>query len=431
MADAPRDHRRAKKEPLSVPRPPSDGHLLPARLQLRQHEVQVVSAPGSCLAAAWTDDTKLEGTDGWTCGYAVSLDGGVSWSAPLLHKCPDFAVTGNPTIAVDARGVVFAVSMSVRDYSSGVLELSHSADAGRTWSPWTVIASKRNGIPDRPKLAVSSNGELNLVFSNVERTGRKLKALKSTIQAVRSTDRGQTWSEPRTISLGEHRSRWFIDGYQGAAIRAAPNCVLLVSWADYYGNRVHFSSSHNSGADFNPPVSVRLRALPGTGVITWLLGVTFGTPATELAMDATSRNIVISVHEAHAMGNVLLVGSQDGGQSWSRLAPLTRCGTNASLSFDSTGRLHAIWTELCSQGVDIRYAVSGDSGRSFAPSVSLAGGSALVALPRSDAEREECKAALGSYQSLVIAGNGKACAVWVDLRNGLTMPKLYQSTWQV
>jgi hypothetical protein len=406
--------------------------LLPASLKLRQHEVQVVAGPGGRLAAAWTDDTKLEGIDGWTCGYSVSQEGGLSWRPPLFHKRPEFAVTGNPTIAVDARGAVFAVSMSAQaDYTGGLLELSHSADAGRTWSPWMVIASKRNGIPDRPKLVVGSNGDLHLVFANVEHTGRKLKMLKSTIQAVRSTDRGQTWSEPKTISIGDQRSRWFMDGYQGPAILTAPNCKLLVAWADYYGNRVHFSSSQNSGINFKMPLSARLQALPGTGVATWLLGVTFGTPATELAMDATGQNIVISVHEAHAMGKIVLVGSQDRGKNWSRLAQLTRCGTNASLSFDSRGRLHAIWTELCSQRVDTRYSVSSDVGYTFDPPVSLAGNGAFVALPRSSREREECAAALGSYQSLVITRNSQACAVWVDLRNGLTMPRLYQSTWQV
>jgi hypothetical protein len=412
--------------------PPSDGHLLPVGLKLRQHEVQVVSGPGGCLAAAWTDDTELEGTNGWTCSYAVSLDNGSSWSAPLCRKRPDFAATGNPTIAVGPDGEVFAVSMSAQaDYSSGVLELSNSTDSGRSWSPWTMIASKQNGIPDRPKLAVDSNGDLHLVFSSVGRTGRKLKMLKSTIQAIRSTDRGQTWSEPRTISIGVRRSRWFVDGYQGPAVLAASNGVLLASWADYYGNHVHFSSSHNSGADFEAPVSVRLRALPGTGVVTWLLGVTFGTPATELAIDASGRNLVISLHEAHAMGNVLLVGSQDGGNRWSRLAQLTRCGTNASLKFDTAGRLHAIWTELRGRRTNTRYAVSHDLGRTFDPATSLAGNGALVALPRSFRDREECEAALGSYQSLVITDDGEACAVWVDLRDGLTRPRLYQSTWHI
>src|SRR2546422_8057303 len=108
---------------MSTLRPPPDGHPLHVGLKLRQHEVQVASGPGRCLAAAWTDDTKMTGVDGWTCGYSVSLDSGQSWSPPEFHKRPDFAITGNPTIAVNRYGVVFAVSMSVEnDYSRGILE---------------------------------------------------------------------------------------------------------------------------------------------------------------------------------------------------------------------------------------------------------------------------------------------------------------------
>jgi hypothetical protein len=258
-----------------------------------------------------------------------------------------------------------------------------------------------------------------------------LKVLKSTIQVMRSMDQGQSWSEPKTISVGEQRSWWFVDGYQGPAILEGPNGELLVSWADYYGNRVHFSASHNGGADFDPPVSVRLKVPPGTSVLTWLLGATFGTPATEMAVDATGWNIVISVHEAHAMGKVLLVGSQDGGKTWSRLAQLALLGTNASLKFDSTGRLHAIWTELRDHRVDVLYAISIDLGHTFSDAISLAGNGAPVVLPKSSREREECKMALGSYQSLVLGGDGRAFAFWVDLRTGLCRPKLYQSTWEV
>ena len=416
----------------SASREPADGHLLPVDLKLRQHEVQVVSGPDSCLAAAWTDDTKLNGMDGWTCGYSVSLDFGRSWSAPLFHKNTDFAVTCNPTIAVDAQGVIFAVSMSVEtDYTRGILELSSSVDAGRTWSAWTAIAWKQNGIPDRPKLIAAVNGELHLVFSNVEHTGRKLKMLRSTIQAMRSMDRGETWSKPKTISMGAPRSRWFLDGNQGPAIIEAPNGELLVSWAEYYGNRVSFSTSRNAGIDFNPPVWVRLKMLPGTGFLTWLLGATFGTPVTELAVDATGRNIVISVHEAHAMGPVVLVGSQDRGRTWSRRTRLSRHGTNASLKFDPTGGFHAIWTELRDQRIDVLNVKSTDFGHTFTAAISLAGNGAPVALPSSQKEREECEAALGSYQSLVIGRDGRASAFWVDLRDGLLRPKLYLSTWQI
>jgi len=413
--------------------PPVDGHLLPVDLKLRQHEVQVASGPGGCLAAAWTDDTKMNGTDGWACGYSVSLDCGRSWSAPLFHKRSDFAVTANPTIAVDPRGVVFAAAMSVeRDYTNGILELSSSADSGRSWSAWATIASKHNGIPDRPRLIAATNGGLHLVFSSVQHTGRMLKMLKSTIQLMRSMDHGQTWSEPKTIPLREQRSRWFIDGYQGPAIIEAPNGELVVSWADYYGNGVTFSTSRNAGIDFDPPVRVRLKALPRTSFLGWLLGATFGTPVTELALDATGRNIVISVHEAHAMGEVVLLGSQDRGKTWCRLARLARRGTNASLKFDSTGRLHAIWTELRGgRWVDVLYAISSDFGHTFTGAISLAGNGAPVVQSKSSEEEEECELALGSYQSLVIGADGTASAFWIDLRGGLSRPRLYQSTWHI
>ena len=189
--------------------------------------------------------------------------------------------------------------------------------------------------------------------------------------------------------------------------------------------------SRDAGIDFDPPVWVRLKALPGPSFLAWLLGATFGTPATELALDATGRNIVISVHEAHAMWQVLLVGSQDRGKTWCRMARLARRGTNASLKFDSTGRLHAIWTELRDQRVDVLYAISSDFGHTFTPAISLAGNGAPVVLSKSSEEQEERTFALGSYQSLVIGADGTASAFWVDLRNGLCRPRLYQSTWQV
>lgn len=412
--------------------PPADGHPLAAALMLRQHEVQVVAGPGDCLAAAWTDDSRIDGVRGWTCGYAVSADGGQSWSEPHFHKNAAFAVSGNPSIAVDARGVVHAVAMSVQDdYTGGVLEWARSADGGRTWSDWVTIVCRREGIPDRPRLLMTRSGILHLVFSDVGRGRRRLAVLRSTILICSSRDLGLTWSEPRAISLGLHRSRWFVDGYQGPAIIETPNGSLLCSWAEYYGNAVGVSTDCGAGLAFGPPVRVSLKALPGTGLLSWMLGATFGTPVTELAVDPTGRHVVGSVHEAHAMGPVLLLGSADGAGTWRRLGTLARSGTNACLGFDRTGRLHAIWTELRGRRVDVRYATSTDFGRRFSDAVSIAGNGAEIVLPRSTQERQAFVAALGSYQSLVIGPEGRLSAFWIDLRQGLLLPRLYQSTWQV
>ena len=248
---------------------------------------------------------------------------------------------------------------------------------------------------------------------------------------MRSTDHGQTWSRPHTISVGRQRTRWFIDGYQGPAIAEAPGGTLLVSWADYYGNGVSVSMSRTAGRGFDAPKRVRLKTLPGTSVLTVLLGATFGTPVTELAVDGTGRNLVISVHEAHAMGEIVLVGSQDGGTTWQRRGRLTASGTNSSLAFDPGGRLHLVWTEQRDRRVDVLYATSTDLGHEFTRPLSLAGNGASVELPGSTQDREECEAALGSYQSLVVGEDRTASAFWIDLRDGLSRPRLYQSAWQV
>jgi len=207
---------------MSDLRPPEDGHPFPASLHRRQHEVQAVAGRAGCLAAAWTDDTMTSGTSGWTCGFSVSLDRGRSWSPPLFRKHPDFAVTGNPTIAINASGAVFAISMAVdADYRRGVLECACSTDSGASWTPWRTVVSRDHGIPDRPKLLAAASGDLHLVFAAVEPTGRMWKALRSTIQHMTSPDRGQTWSAPRELSVEPRRSRWLIDGFQGPAIAEA------------------------------------------------------------------------------------------------------------------------------------------------------------------------------------------------------------------
>lgn len=425
----PGDGRRAGR---GLPTPPGDGQPLAVDLYLRQHEVQVVCGRDGRLAAAWADDTAPTGMRGWVCRYSASMDGGRTWTAPLDRSRDDFPITGNPTIAMDAKGAIYAVAMSVEQgYARGVLDFARSTDAGLTWSAWKTVASVEDGIPDRPKLLAVGDGNLHLAFAGIERTRRKWTVLKSTIRMMSSDDGGDSWTGAQAISTGDGRSRWFIDGHQGVALREAPGGGLLASWADYYGNRAWFSSRGSGTIDMEQPVPMRLKAAAGTGPFTWVLGATFGTPCTELAVDAGGSQLAISVHEAHAMGRIALAVSDDGGRTWTRRRPLSACGTNACVRFDPSGRLHALWTERRKVTVDVVYAVSDDLGRSFCSPMSLAGTAAPVDMPGDAGGREEVKLALGSYQSLVLCPDGRAMAFWIDLRNGMTKPQLFQSAWDV
>jgi hypothetical protein len=419
------------RAPSAADRPPPDGRPFPVPLKRRQHEVELAAGAGGLLAAAWTDDAGSEGVRDWCCGFAVSTDGGATWSEPVWRKHPGFAVSGNPTIAVDAAGCVHAVAMSAaEDYGAGVLEAARSEDGGRSWSPWQTVIARSGGFPDRPRLAIGRGGELVLVHAAVSRTGGRLKALRAAIEALTSADRGAHWAGPERVSPRPRRSRWFIDGCQGAAVLAVPGGGLLVSWADYFGNHAHVAARAAGAAVFGAPRALRLQTVPGRGLLSALLGASYGTPATSLAADPRGSRVALAVHEAHAMAPILLFGSRDGGREWSRLGRLSVRGTNPALAFDRAGRLHALWTELDGRRIDTRYAMAEDPFGGFAPALSLAGGGAEIALPRTEAERRECEIALGSYQSLVVTTAGRLVAAWVDLREGLPRPRLYCSAWQ-
>src|SRR5262249_34865406 len=139
------------------------------------------------------------------------------------------------------------------------------------------------------------NQDLHLVYASVEQTGRRLKALTSSIRMIQSTDGGDTWSEPHTISPEARRSRWFVDGYQGAALVEAPTGALFVSWADYYGNGVNCSVRPRPRGGFDTPTRALLPRSHAAGALGWMLGASYGTPATELAVEDTGEHIVISI----------------------------------------------------------------------------------------------------------------------------------------
>jgi hypothetical protein len=69
----------------------------------------------------------------------VSLDDGQTWSQPLSFKREGHELSGNPVIAIDSSGKIYALCMSVNEgYGGGSLDLAISADHGQTWSDWTT-----------------------------------------------------------------------------------------------------------------------------------------------------------------------------------------------------------------------------------------------------------------------------------------------------
>lgn len=414
-----------------MPMPPSDGNPLPVPMKLRQHEVQAVLGSSGCIALAWTDDTSHDDTTALECGRSVIMSDSDHWSKTAHYKNNLFDVTTNPAIATDNFGNVFVTVISVmNDYSYGIIEFCHSRDLGRSWSDWRPILARSNGIPDRPKIALATNGGIFIIYSDVQKQDRFMKPLVSEIKIISSNDKGLTWTKPRTISPPYRRSKWLIDGYQGPDMEIVPKSGhRLLSWGEYYGKKIYFGIDKDGDKDSYRPSAIVLKPSLRSGLRAWLLGAAFGTPATELALDVRGRSIAIAAYEAHTFGRIEIITSMDQGRHWDVCRTLTYDGLNPSAVIDGNQNIHVMWTEFSKGAIDTCYAISEDFGRTFRPMVSLAGGRK----PAVGFAGASVNSALmtGSYQSLLIDDKGKAYAFWIDFRNGMLLPRLYYSVWQI
>ena len=151
-----------------MPKPPDDGHPLGVALKARQHRVQVVAGPES-LSRCSVDRRRstCAASGGWTCGFSLSFDDGQSWN--IHHYSTSIsttAVTGNPTIAIDSRGVVFAVAMCAEEgnHGRGILQLCTTSgcrsDLGRPWR--TILAPNTTAFPIGLGVVVTKNRDLHL-----------------------------------------------------------------------------------------------------------------------------------------------------------------------------------------------------------------------------------------------------------------------------
>ena len=389
---------------------PVDGEHVGAAMLERQHEVDAVALPGGGTAIAWTDDMSAAGVSGWTCAFAAD-DGG--WTTTLRYRHAGYQLSGNPAVAVARDGTLYALCMSVDEgYGKGALDLARSDDRGRSWTPWSTVASRVGGIPDRPKL-LACGGALHLVFTDVVlRDG--LPLLSAAIVYQRSTDGGRTWSPPRELSgIRDPDDVSFIDGYQGGAIECAADGTIVIAWGDYYGRTVHTTTSATAGETFSAPTDVPLG------------DVLIGTPCLELAVASTSRDMVMTVHEGHAVGDTHWSRSGDAGASWQPVAEPLAVGTNIALAFDGEDRLHATWLEATPTTFDTRYARSRDLGASFGPSVSLSSGPYPIA-----SDDPLVTENLGSYHAMVIDDDGRPSLFGLDFRRGIAQPALFRYVWQ-
>ncbi|MGC9542474.1 sialidase family protein [Streptomyces sp. UG1] len=237
-------------------------------------------------AVTFTGDGGLVVTGGLfmadgSASAAVSTrsdDGGRTWTRPaVIVQETDPAqggVGGGPAVA-DPRDpdVLYVVTprfpAQARTRNDGWI--SRSTDGGRSWQPPTLVVDAGDGhLVSGHRLTVLDDGSLVDVHSRV-RFGEGPVTSRLTLQAVRSTDGGRTWSKP--VKVADQRTKWlFEDPESGEQVSHTTSLLadtavdrrtgrIYAAWQDarFSGggaDAVALAASDDGGRTWSQPVRV-------------------------------------------------------------------------------------------------------------------------------------------------------------------------------
>jgi hypothetical protein len=198
---------------------------------------------------------------------------------------------------------------------------ARTADGGESWEPARVIFDPGTSSQTIGNLiVVPAGGTLVNVAVRIDAQPGNTRA--ASVIAMRSTDRGQTWSEP--VRVAEHLGIGARDPETGAAIRdgaiilaaaAGPGATLHVVWQDarFSGGArdgIAYSRSADGGSTWSAPVRVN----PNPAVAAF-------TPNVHVLDDGTLGVTYFDLRDNTPDASTLPAGyflarSGDGGQTW-------------------------------------------------------------------------------------------------------------------
>ena len=220
------------------------------------------------IAIAFSGQTQTANSVGAVL-VARSGDGGRTWEPPVtLIRDVGPAFNDKETMTADWTDARYAYAIWDRlDVNVGPTYFARTIDSGGNWEPARPIYDpgvSRQTINNQ--VVVLPDGTLVAAFTRFASVGQNVVA--TTLMAIRSTDKGLTWSAPVTIA--ESQSRGATDPESGLAIRdganlgslaAGRNGQLAMVWQDarFSGGArdgIALSRSLDGGLTWTAPVQV-------------------------------------------------------------------------------------------------------------------------------------------------------------------------------
>ena len=416
--------------------PDPTGLPLGLRAQAEPHLARSPKDPNLLLATF--QEGRLIGADGgaFATGYAISVDGGLTWKRELMPHLTQGADGGpfdratDPVAAFDAVGDLLLCSLGLKGTGSevtGSVQLSRAPSSTTAFgAPGTIFASTDPlQFPDKCWITAntfpgtSSYGRLLATHTWYVTATNGVEVVETPIRSQYSDDGGGTWSRPQTISPSL---------CQGSYPVFLPGGAVAIAYWNYFvtnGARVFEQPevvvSHDGGETFSKPRSIGIVS-PHTDEI-----ARSGNVIPSLATDL-QRSVLHFSCQGRIAGvpRILYSRSIDLGQTWSPYqvvndTPNRASVFNPAIAVSPEGQHVTILFYDKRHGnssgnlVDAYLAESFDAGKTWTANRRLSSVSSdLSKAPLASGGRM-----LGDYQGMAssVGLSVPAVAVWIDTRN--------------
>ncbi len=377
----------------------------------------------------------------------VSIDGGASWDGPFQQRYVenDLGSGGDPVIAFDRNGRVYMASISIGFEAFKIkgnpieeivssIAVSPSDDGGYKWGKTVssarstvvlnlsdadqtgVIGTISLGFLDKPWMNIGpdpSDPSKDVIYVTYTHFVQRYNVISvlgggiiafqnpvvdTTIEIVKSSDGGKTWSSPIKVSptvtqvLGANRvSEQFGDTsrvVQGSQPVVTSDGAVYVGWIDSTDDeafrgvaQIWVAKSTDGGKTFSQPVKASEFLEPDFNPRTAFFR-SWGGAFPKVAAGPTGDVSIVYVAKPPSKptddGDVYFVRSSDGGKTWSQQVRVNDDETPTfqafpAVSVDPKGAIHVMWGDFrddkSEKRYNIYYSKSEDGGKTWGENI--------------------------------------------------------------